>query len=275
MDTKVCPGLVIALLLTVAQSVRAADEPTVAKEAAVLLEQIASDREMGIPPQFLREASCILIMPHVVETRLGMGRKRGHGVFFSRDEHGEWGDPEPVEISGVSAGAEVGRQTTDTVIIFRTRKAAEKFGETPRNLTLSVGGFVSLRRKHRFHGPASNSDEEVLVYERFRGLRVGAAISGERRWGPSFAPTDRKTKRTGEPGVAEGKAQATAARDASKPAPEAARVSDLPDTVRLKRVLTTLTRSSAERVAATEKTDVKVTPAGGAKPVPATATPPR
>ncbi len=275
MDTKVCPGLVFALVLTVAQSVRAADEPAVAKEAAVLLEQIASDPEMGIPPQFLREASCILIMPHVVETRLGMGGKRGRGMFLSRDEHGEWGDPEPVEISGVSAGVEVGRQTTDTVIIFRNRKAAEKFGETPRNLTLGVYGFVSLRRKHRFHGPASNSDEEVLVYERYRGLRVGAAINGERRWGPSFARTDRKTERTAEPGFVDGKAQAMAARDAAKPASEATRVSDSPDTVRLKRVLTTLTRSSAARVAASEKKDVTVTPAGGAKPVPATATPPR
>ena len=275
MDTKVCAGLVFALLLTLAQSVRAADEPAVAKEAAVLLEQIASDPEIGIPRRFLREASCILIMPHVVETRLGVGRKRGHGIFLSRDEHGEWGDPEPVEISGVSAGAEVGRQTTDTVIIFRTRKAAEKFGETPGNLTLSAGGLLSLRRRHRFDGPSSNSDEEVLVYERFRGLRVGAAISGERRWGPSLAPTDRKQERPAEPKVAEGKAQATAARDASKPAPEATRVRDSPDTVRLKRVLTALTRSSPAQVAATEKTDVKVTPAGGAQPVPATATPPR
>ena len=276
MDAKVCPGLVFVLLLTVAQSVRAADEPAVAKEAAVLLEEIASDPDLGIPTRCFREASGILIMPHVVETRLGMGRKRGHGIFLSRDEHDEWGDPEPIEISGVSAGAEIGRQTTDTVIIFRTRKAAEKYDETPGNLTLSVGGVVSLRRKHRFYGPSSNSEEEVLVYERFRGLRVGAAISGERRSGTFFAPTDGKAERTAEPGVADGKSQPPAARDASKPASsEATRVNDSPDAVRLKRVLTTLTRSSAARVAATEKKDVKVTPAGGAKPAPATATPTR
>ena len=47
MDTKVWPGFVFALLLTVAQSVRAADEPAVAKEAAVLLEQIVSDPRSG------------------------------------------------------------------------------------------------------------------------------------------------------------------------------------------------------------------------------------
>ena len=275
MDTKVWPGLVFALLLTVAQSVRAADEPAVAKEAAVLLEQIASDPEMGIPMKSLRAASCILIMPHVVETRLGIGRKRGHGVFLSRDEHGDWSNPEPVKISGVSVGAEVGRLTTDTVIIFRTRKAAEKYGETPGNLMLTVGGFGSVRRTSRFVGPPSSSDEDVLVYERYRGLRVGAAVSGERRSGPSSAATDRKTERTAEPRVAEGKVQAAAARDASKPASEATRVSDSPDTVRLKRVLATLTRPSPARVAATEKTDVTVTQTGGAKPVPATAAPPR
>jgi lipid-binding SYLF domain-containing protein len=273
MDTKVCSGLVFALLLTLALPVRAADEAVVVKEAAVLLEQIASDPEIGIPHQSPREASCILIMPHVVETRLGMGRKRGCGLFLSRDEHGDWGDPEPVEISSVSAGAEVGRQTTDTVIIFRTCKAAEKFGETPRKLTLSVGAVVSLRRRHRFEGPSSDSDEEVLVYEQYRGLRVGAAISGERRWGPFFTAKDRKTERTGETGAAEGKAQVTAARDASKPASETTRVSASPDTVRLKRVLTALTSPSPARVAATEKKDMKFTLAGGATRVPATSAP--
>ena len=117
----------------------------------------------------------------------------------------------------MSAGAEVGRQTSDTVIIFRTRKAAEKFGETPRNLTLSFGAVVWLRRRHRFVGPSSNSDEEVLVYERFRGLRVGAAISREHPNGDPLSPRRTgKTERTGEPGVAEGKAQATAARGGFK-----------------------------------------------------------
>jgi hypothetical protein len=82
-------------------------------------------------------------------------------------------------------------------------------------------------------------------------------------------------RRTAGEWLAEGKAQATAARDAATPASEATRESDSPDTVRLSRVLTTLTRSSTALVAATEKNDVTVTPTGGAKPVPATATPPR
>ena len=110
MDTKLCLGLVFALLLTGAQCVRAEDEPSIVKQAARLLEQIASDPESGIPAKCLREASGILIMPHVVDKRLGLGRKRGQGIFLSRNAHGEWGEPQPVAVSGISAGAELGRE---------------------------------------------------------------------------------------------------------------------------------------------------------------------
>ena len=116
MDPKRCLGSVLALLLTVTSSLRAADEPAVVKEAACLLEQIATDPESGIPAQHLREASGILIIPHVGDTRLGIGRKRGRGMFLTRDNHGEWGHPEAVEISGVSAKAEASRQITDIVM---------------------------------------------------------------------------------------------------------------------------------------------------------------
>ena len=147
MDVKWRRGLILALLLTVASSARAADEAAVVKEAAGLLEQIASDPESGIPAQSLREACGILIMPHIVETRLGMGRKRGHGIFLSRDEHGEWNHTEPVEISGVSVGAEAGREVTDMVMIYRTRKAAEKYGETSGSLALGLEASWALGRK--------------------------------------------------------------------------------------------------------------------------------
>ena len=95
MDTKRCLGCVLALLPAVTQSLDGANEFAIVKEAACLLEQIATDPESGMPVQSLREAAGILIIPHIVDTRLGMGRKRGHSVFLSQDDHGEWGHPEP------------------------------------------------------------------------------------------------------------------------------------------------------------------------------------
>jgi lipid-binding SYLF domain-containing protein len=266
---------VIALLLTGAQYVRAEDEPSIVKEAARLLEQIASDPESGIPAECLREASGILIMPHVVDKRFGLGRKRGQGIFLSRNEDSEWGEPQPVAVSGVSVGAEMGREVGDRVIIFRTRKAAEKYSGTNRTLSFTIGVYGSIRRKTRFLGPPANSDEEVLVYERFRGLRVGAAIGGERRFGPSIAASDRKTKRPAEPEVAEAKAQPTMAHNPSSSPSSASPVIDSPDTVQLKRLLKALTVRAPAPVVSTTAKDVKVKPAGATTPLPASSASPR
>jgi lipid-binding SYLF domain-containing protein len=276
MDTRRCRGLVLALLLTMASSARAADEAGVVKEAAALLEQIASDPDSGIPTPNLREASGILIMPHVVETQFGMGRKRGYGIFLSRDEHGEWGHPEPFEISGLSVGARAGRKVTDIVVIYPNRKAAEEYGETSIVLTLARRISGSLRRKNRFYPTFSEqtlANRHVIVFVRHRGLLAGTAFTAERSWGPSFAPPDRKTGAAAEPEVAEGKAPATAARHASNPHSNSRLVSDSPDTVHLKRLLTELSNRPPAQVAATGRKDVTVRPAGGVKPIAETAAP--
>jgi lipid-binding SYLF domain-containing protein len=277
MNIKQSRGFILALLLTVASSARAADEAAVVKEAASLLEEISSNPESGIPSQHLREAIGIVIIPRIVETRLGIGRKRGHGVFLARDEHGEWGHPEPVEISGLSVGAQAGRAVRDMVMIYRTREAADRYGVTALSMALTFQVSGSLKRKDRLYPPwlETDSSKDLLVYTRYRGFLVGAGIRGERRWGPSFAPVDLKTAPTTDSKVAEGKAEVRVTPDAAAPEARAKHVGDSPEVTRLKTVLTAMTRLPPAQVAATGKKDVSVSPAGGTRPPAETAATPR
>ncbi len=273
-------GLVLALFLTVAPSARAADETAVVNRATKLLEEISSKPDSGIPPQYLREARAIMIMPGMVETELGVGRKRGRGVFLSRKENGEWANPEPVEISGLSVGAEAGLRVSDVLTIYRTQKAvAEDIG-----FSLSLGAEFrasgSLKQRDRFSGwtfhgfgPDSMTKNEILHYTRYRGILVGGAIHGEHRQGPHQAQADSTAQRTAERKAADGKAgvKVSAAASPAKFSP----AKDSPEVARLKTVLAAMTTPPPTPAAEMRTKDAQVRTAAGPKPSAGTAAPPR
>ena len=275
-------GFVLALILTFGSSARAGDHAAVVVRATNLLEEIAANPDSGIPPQFLREAKAILIVPDIVENELGVGRKRGHGVFLPREERGEWGNPEPVEVSGLSVGAEAGRVVTDLVMIYRTRKAADKHVEQSLTFSAAIHAFASLHARRKFSGPEadSNPKKEILTYRRRRGLYLGARIGGERMTGDLIAAGASKPPPPPPPADDE----KTAADDdkvtvkitkgdpsATNPKP----ADDSPETGRLKSLLTSMTKTPEAPVAGSGTKDPKVSPASEAKPAPAPAATPR
>ena len=245
-------GALLALLLAVAWSARAADEAAVVKRATKLLEEIASDPDSGIPARYLREARGIVILPGLVETQLGVGRKKGHGVFLSRDEKGEWGDVRPVEVSGTSVGAIAGREVTDMVILYRTRKAAEDYGKDNVSLAAYAHFLASRNRRHKFDGPGpdSKTEKDALTYTRNKGFVLGAAMGGEHRWG-------RRGKGLGGvEGFPHG--DRTSGSPEARPRPAA----DSPEAGRLKAVLAAMTSQPTAPIAEAGMKDPKVRPAG-------------
>jgi hypothetical protein len=157
------PGFVLALFLAAASSARAADDRAVVSRATRLLEEISSSSDSGIPARVLREAEGVTIMPGVVETELVVGRKRGRGVFLPRKESGEWGDPEPAEVSGVSVGRDV-RDVRDVAMIYRTKKAADNRGRQSLSLAVDLRAYWLPKDRRKFSGPGPDSklSKEVL-----------------------------------------------------------------------------------------------------------------
>jgi lipid-binding SYLF domain-containing protein len=267
-------GFALVMTFLIGSSTQAADDAAVIEKATRLLEEISSTPESGIPPQFLREAKGIAIVPHIVETQLGVGRKRGHGVYLARNEKGEWGNPELIEISGLSAGAEAGREVTDMVMIYRTQKAADRHAEQSVALGASAGFHRSMHHPHKFHGPGpdSQSKKDVFTYTRRQGILIGARIIGEHKWGTSTSLEGPKTVATVDPKTTDAGAKATRTEE-SDPKPRPGR--DTPEAARLKRVLTALTTAPAAELAEKGTKDPKVAPANGTNHSTETASPPR
>lgn len=256
-------GLMMFVLLALAPSAQAADETTVVREATRLLDEIASNPDSGIPPQALRDARGIMIMPHIRETHLGIGGKRGHGVFLSRNEKGEWGRLEPVDTSKLSVGGKAGREIMDRVIIFRSQKAIESYkgNRFALELGFQFGGVLKPRNTGRFWGPGpdESSRKETLDYVRRRhGWVVGAALSGETRHGPPLAPSDRRAGTGTDAKVPESKSK-----DRLEAATAAKRAPDSPEVTRLEAVLTAMTTPPPAVAAKKATRDEKVRTASG------------
>ena len=276
-------GLVLALVLAVAASAsasdKAADELAAVKQATKLLEEIASDPNCGIPRANLWEAQGILIIPRVVENQLGVGRKKGHGIFLPRNEDGTWGRPEPFEVSGLSVGAAAGRDVEELVVIYGTREAARIYGNLSFSMSIGPEWSLALKKRHEFHRSARLSEKDAIAFRRHRGLIVSVGVHAERRSWPSYVPPDPKltdaatAKARDGQAKAEGPAKAGAASDATVRRGKAAIAENTAEMNRLKAVLTTVTTRPAEetRTAAARTKDPKVRPTGGATPPAATA----
>ncbi len=266
-------GVTIAILLAIGFPARAADEDAVIKRATVLLEEISSMRESGIPEHFLHEARGITIVPHMVETQLGVGRKKGQGVYLHRDEKGEWGVPELVNMETLSVGAEAGREVTDLVILYRTQKAAEKDAKHSFAIGANFNFYYRLpRHSRKFNGPREDSkpEKEVLTYTRKRGMVVGVRLIGEYR--SRTAPASGTQEAAGQAKSAE---VGTKAAKTDQPVQETEPGGVLPEAARLKAALVALTAPPAAEVAEKGVKDPKVRAASGAGPSAETGSSPR
>jgi lipid-binding SYLF domain-containing protein len=267
-------GYALALTFLIGSSTKAADDADVVTRATRLLEEISSTPDSGIPLQFLREAKGIAIVPHMVETQLGVGRMRGHGVYLPRNEKGEWGSPELIETSGLSAGAELGREVTDMVMIYRTQKAADRHAVESIAFGASAGFHRSMHHPRKFHGPGldSQSKKDVFTYTRRQGILIGARIISEHNWGTSPSPEGPKTVATADPKTTDADVKATSTEKSDQKSQPGR---DTPEAARLKTVLTALTTAPAAEVAQKGVKDPMVAPASGTSHSTETASPPR
>lgn len=146
--------------------------------AAQVLNDIMTIPVRRIPEALLADAQGIAIIPGVIKVGFVGGIRRGRGVVLVRDREGDWGLPQFVILTGGSVGWQAGIQSTDVILVFRTKKSVE--GLLNGKFTLGAGASVAA-------GPVGRSAEaatdlplqaEVLSYSRGRGIFAGVAIDG-------------------------------------------------------------------------------------------------
>jgi lipid-binding SYLF domain-containing protein len=132
----------------------------------------------GLPQKMIADAQGIAIVPNMVRGAFVVGVQHGRGVLLVRGSDGAWQTPRMISVTGGSLGYQVGVQSTDLILIFRTPQSVANVMRG----TLKVGVDASAAAGPVGRQASAATDlplqTEILSYSRARGAFVGASIDG-------------------------------------------------------------------------------------------------
>jgi len=147
-------------------------------DATDVLDQLLRIPEQSIPPALLSRAYGVAVIPNVLKIGFGLGARRGKGVLVVRQDNKTWSNPSFVTLTGGSFGFQVGAQSTDIILVFKTRRSVDNIANG--KLTLGADASVAAGPVGRYTSVATDwkFKAEVYSYSRSRGLFAGVALEG-------------------------------------------------------------------------------------------------
>ncbi len=175
--TRRLPIVFAALLVTAPALAATAEEERVAN-ATDIIAQLLQIPEQSVPEALLARAYGIAVIPDVVKVGFGLGVRRGKGVLVVRQQGGTWSNPAFITLTGGSFGWQIGAQSTDIILVFKSRKGVDDIAKG--KLTLGADAAIAAGPVGRSAGVATDIDfeAEVFSYSRSRGLFAGVALEG-------------------------------------------------------------------------------------------------
>jgi len=145
--------------------------------SGVILTQIMSAPDRGIPDAIMDGAKCIAVVPSMLKASFVFGANYGKGVATCRTTNG-WSAPAFFKVEGGSFGLQAGGQASDLVLIIRTQDGMQHLLSSK----FKLGGDASAAA-----GPVGRDAQaatdltmraQVLTYSRARGLFLGVSVNG-------------------------------------------------------------------------------------------------
>ncbi len=171
----ICIGILMSQCSLVSGQYK--EEQTV-NESIVVLKEIMSIPAEGIPRSMLHDAQAVAIFPSVVKASFVVGARHGNGVIMIRDDKGGWHAPVFASLTGGNIGWQAGVQSTDVVLVFKTRKSVN--GLLSGRLTLGADAGIAAGPVGRQATAATDTrlGAQIYSYSRSRGLFLGVSFDG-------------------------------------------------------------------------------------------------
>src|SRR5687768_8275515 len=149
-----------------------------ARNAVRVLTDFQAIPESAIPDKLLDEARAIVIVPDTIKAGLVLGGRRGHGVLSVKNPDGTWSNPSFITLTGGSIGFQVGVQSADIVLVFRSDRGLESI--VNGKFTLGADAGVAAGPMGRNASTATDGElkAEIWSWSRARGLFAGVALDG-------------------------------------------------------------------------------------------------
>ena len=177
---KVLTSLVIITvgLSLAGPSAAATREEQRVHNATEALNQLLRIPEQSVPPSLLSRAYAVAVVPNVVKAAFGVGARHGKGIIVVRQDDNTWSNPAFIALTGGGFGFQIGAQSTDVILVFKSRRGVD--GITSGKLTLGADASIAAGPVGRHSSAATDFQfqAEVYSYSRSRGLFAGVALEG-------------------------------------------------------------------------------------------------
>ena len=169
----------LALLFPVA-GVQAGNGKEVAKVevCADVVRQFVKIPDNAAPPILLRNAQAIAIIPGIIKAGFIAGGRYGWGVVMSRQDDGSWSNPVFVTLAGGSFGFQLGVQSIDAIMVFKTRQSVDRLSRGKITLGVDAAAAAGPVGRSMSAGTDIALKAEVYTYSRSRGLFAGVSLAG-------------------------------------------------------------------------------------------------
>lgn len=174
--------LLVVVLLTAARAEGQILAPPLAPNQIVvdatnvLMQSVAMPS--GLPQKMLIDAQGIAIVPNNVRGAFIVGVQRGRGVLLVRGPNGAWQAPRMIEITGGSLGYQVGVQSTDLILVFRTPQSVANVMRGKLKIGVDASAAAGPVGRQASAATDTSLKAEIYSYSRARGVFVGASIDG-------------------------------------------------------------------------------------------------
>jgi lipid-binding SYLF domain-containing protein len=156
-----------------------AEKETARVEAAArVLDEMLSQADFDIPAGLVEKSAALAVIPDVIKAALFIGGRHGRGVVVRRNADGSWGPPCFITITGGSAGWQVGVESADVLLVFRTGRGVENLARGKFTLGADAGIAVGPQGRQAEASTDTEFKAEIYSYSRSRGLYVGLSLQG-------------------------------------------------------------------------------------------------
>jgi len=147
-------------------------------EAIDVLDRFMAIPEESIPKKLLADAKAVAIIPDVIKAGFVVGGRYGVGVLLIKDKHSRWQGPYFIELKGGSLGWQIGVQSIDIILVFKSKESVRKLLD--QKITLGADASIAVGPVGRSALAATDIklDYEIFSYSRSKGFFAGVSLTG-------------------------------------------------------------------------------------------------
>ncbi len=147
-------------------------------ESINVLDRFMAIPEEGISRELFLDAEAIAIIPKTMKVGFIIGGRYGKGVLLIKDSVGRWSNPLFIELKGGSLGWQIGAQSIDIILVFKTKESVNELFK--KKITLGADASIAAGPLGRTAAAATDAklQSEIYSYSKSKGFFIGLSLAG-------------------------------------------------------------------------------------------------